>query len=98
MTGTWTITTNSPQGMMESTLSVTQQGTSFSGTMTSQMGTSPVADGTVAGRRVSWGLTLAMGGQSFTLTYEGEVTGNRMSGTVTAGTFGSFPFTGEKRP
>lgn len=99
VSGTWSITTNSPQGAMESTLTVTQQGSAFTGTMTSQMlGTSPVADGAVSGRRVTWNLNMSMGGQSFTLTYEGEVTGNRMSGTVSAGSFGSFPFTGEKRP
>jgi adenine deaminase len=99
LTGTWTITTNSPQGIMESTLEVTQSGTSFTGTMTSQMmGTSPVSDGTVNGRQVSWTMTPQFGGQGFTLTYAGEVDGTRMSGTVTAGDFGSFPFTGEKRP
>lgn len=99
LAGNWTITTSSPQGTMESTLNVTPSGSGFTGTMTSQMmGSSPVTDGTVEGRRVSWNTTVQFGGQSFTLTYAGELDGNRMSGTVTAGTFGSFPFTGEKRP
>lgn len=99
LSGTWTITTNSPQGTMESTMAVTQNGSGFTGTMTSQMmGTSTVTDGQIAGRRVSWSLNLTFGGQAFTLNYDGELDGTRMSGTVTAGTFGSFPFTGEKRP
>ncbi len=97
--GTWSITTNSPQGVMESVLAVEQQGSSFSGTMSTDMfGAQAVSDGQVTGRRVSWSLALSFGGQSFTLSYAGQIDGTRMSGTVTAGDFGSFPFTGEKRP
>jgi hypothetical protein len=84
---------------MESSLTATQDGASFSGTMVSQMmGTSQVSDGQVSGRRVSWSISMQFGGQAFTLNYAGDVDGTRMSGTVTAGEFGSFPFTGEKRP
>lgn len=97
--GTWTITSNSPQGAMESTLTVQQQGTAFTGTMSSQMlGSTPVADGVIADKRVTWSVTVTFGGQGFTITYAGEVEGTKMTGTVTAGSFGSFPFTGEKKP
>jgi hypothetical protein len=97
--GTWSITTNSPQGANTGTLTVTQQGTTFSGAMTSDIaGSAAVTDGKIEGRRVSWSVTLSFGGQSFTLNYAGEVDGNRVSGTVTAGEFGSFTFTGERRP
>ena len=99
MGGTWAITSNSPQGALESTLTVQQQANAFTGTMSSQMlGSAPVADGLIVGRKVTWSVTVTFGGQSFTVSYAGEVEGTKMSGTVTAGSFGSFPFTGEKKP
>ncbi len=96
--GAWTIVTNSPQGDSESTLTVTQEGAVFSGTMVSQLGSSAIEGGRIEGTKASWTITLDFGGQSFSLTYAGEVSGTRISGTVTAGEFGSFTFTGEKRP
>ena len=99
MGGTWAITSNSPEGGLESTLTVQQQANAFTGTMSSQMlGSAPVADGLIVGRKVTWSVTVTFGGQSFTVSYAGEVEGTKMSGTVTAGSFGSFPFTGEKKP
>lgn len=96
--GTWTIVTQSPQGTMEGSMTITQDGTAISGTMTSQMMGSTPFSGQVQGRRVSWTLSLNFGGQGIDLTYRAEVDGNRMTGTVAAGEFGSFTFTGEKRP
>jgi imidazolonepropionase-like amidohydrolase len=97
--GAWAITSNSPQGSIESTLTIQQSGNGFTGSMASQMmGTTPVADGMIAGKKVTWSVTVTFGGQSITISYAGEVEGSRMTGTVTAGSFGSFPFTGEKKP
>lgn len=97
--GTWRITTNSPQGISEAVLTVTQEGASFSGTMTSDMlGSSPVTDGQVRGPQARWSIRLSFGGQDFVLGYSGQVNGTRMSGNVTAGDFGTFTFTGEKQP
>ena len=97
--GTWTITSNSPQGSIESTLTIQQQGTAFTGSMTSQMmGTTQVTDGAIAGKKVTWSVTVTIGGQSFTISYAGEVEGSRITGTVTTGSVGSFPFAGEKKP
>jgi hypothetical protein len=97
--GVWTITSNSPQGAIESTLTAQQQGNAFTGSMASQMmGTTQVADGVIAGKKVTWSVIVTIGGQSITISYAGEVEGTKMTGTVTAGAFGSFPFTGEKKP
>ncbi len=97
--GTWTITTNSPQGATEGTFTVQQSGPNFSGIMTSpMMGSLPVSDGQITGRRATWSVSATFGGQSIQISYVGEIDGSRITGTVTAGSFGSFPFTGEKRP
>ena len=97
--GTWSLTTNSPQGATEGTLTLQQDGTTLTGTLVSDMlGTLPIKDGQLTGRRISWSVTVSFGGNSFNLTYTGEIDGTRMQGSVAAGDFGTFPFTGEKKP
>lgn len=96
--GTWVLTINSPQGPMDVTMTVTQSGGSFSGSMTSMLGTTSFDDGQIDGRSASWSMTIQMGGNAMTLTYQAQVDGTRMTGSVSLGQFGNAPFTGEKRP
>ena len=96
--GTWLMTLNSPQGVMEITMRFTQTGTTFAGTLTSTLGDQQVEDGQVAGRVVTWRSTVQFGGQALALSYRAEVDGNRMTGAAEVGTFGSSPFTAERRP
>ncbi len=98
LAGTWALNLASPQGPTDNTMTVTQSGNSFSGTMTSMMGTSEISEGQINGRTATWSMTLSFGGQSFTLSYKGEVDGNRISGTADLGSFGSANFTGERKP
>jgi imidazolonepropionase-like amidohydrolase len=96
--GTWTMNLAAPQGPMDLTMTLTQSGSSFSGAMTSMMGTQDISEGQVNGRTVTWSMTIQMGGQSITLNYRGEVDGNRMTGTAELGSFGSATFTAERKP
>ncbi|HEV8598172.1 MAG TPA: amidohydrolase family protein [Gemmatimonadales bacterium] len=98
MAGTWALNLTSPQGPMDITMVLTQSGSSFSGTMTSMMGTSDISEGQITGRTATWSMTLQFGGQSITLNYRGEVDGNRMTGTAELGSFGSATFTAERKP
>lgn len=95
--GTWLLTLNSPQGTLDQTLILTADGDQLGGTIATQFGTLPVA-GRATGTSLAWSATMARGGQSFDLTFDAAVAGDRMTGTVTAGTFGSFPFSGVKQP
>jgi L-seryl-tRNA(Ser) seleniumtransferase len=96
--GTWALNLISPQGPMDITMVVTQNGSGFSGTMTSMMGTNDISEGQIAGRTATWSMTLQVGGQSITLNYRGEVDGNKMTGTAELGSFGSATFTAERKP
>jgi len=98
LAGTWSVTVNSPQGSQTSTMTLTQEGSGFSGSMVNEMGTSPVADGQVSGSSVSWSITISTGGQSITVTFRGELEGSRIRGTAELGAYGSAPFTAEKNP
>lgn len=95
--GTWTLTLNSPQGTLDQTLVLTADGDQLGGTLATQFGTLPIT-GRATGTSLAWSATMAMGGQSFDLAFDAAVAGERMTGTVTAGTFGSFPFSGVKQP
>ncbi|MEW5915814.1 MAG: amidohydrolase family protein [Gemmatimonadota bacterium] len=96
--GTWVATTQSPQGSMQGTLTINQNGDSFTGTMTSDFGSATISDGEISGRNISWSISLNPGGQLITVTYQGQVDGDRITGRATAGEFGSFPFSAQRRP
>ena len=98
MGGTWVVNLSSPQGPMDITFTVAQSGATFSGTMTSMMGTQEISDGQIAGRTATWSMTIPVGGQSMTINYRAEVDGNQMTGTADLGSFGSATFTAQRRP
>ena len=98
MGGVWDLTINAPQGAQQASLTVTQNGASFTGTMTSERGTTDISGGTISGQRVEWSMSMSINGQTMTLNYSATVDGSRISGSVSVGDFGTFPFTGEKRP
>lgn len=97
--GTWDLTVNSPQGAVQTTMTVTQSGAAFSGSMTNPAGGSvEIADGRLSGRTATWSISIVLGGQTIVASFTGEVEGNRMRGTAMVGEFGTSSFTGEKRP
>jgi hypothetical protein len=96
--GTWAVTANTPQGSQTMTMTLTQTGESFSGSMSGEMGSLPITDGQITGRSASWSITIQMGGQSMTVSFRGDVEGTRMRGTAELGAFGSASFTAEKNP
>jgi len=96
--GTWAMTLNSPQGPLDITMTMSQTGTTVTGSMTSMMGTQTIDEGQVNGRNVSWSMTMQVGGQSITIQYRGQVEGTRMTGSAELGSFGSATFTAEKKP
>jgi len=96
--GTWTMTVNSPQGAVTSTLTLTQTGDALDGQMQSEFGTATISDGRVNGRNVSWQASLQIGGERTTMNFEGEADGNRITGRLRAGEMGTMTFTAERRP
>ncbi|MGH7696186.1 MAG: amidohydrolase family protein [Gemmatimonadaceae bacterium] len=97
--GPWTVTTQSPQGTVQSTMTITQSGDSFEGTSVSEFGTAQITDGAISGRNISWSISITPpGAPAITVKYEGQLDGDRMTGRATAGEFGTFPFTAQRRP
>lgn len=97
--GGWSVTTNAPQGTMLGTMTINQSGDSFDGTMTSEFGTATITNGAINGRSISWSISITPpGSPPIAVTYEGQLDGDRITGRATAGEFGSFPFSAQRRP
>lgn len=80
-------------------MTITQSGDSFEGTSVSEFGNAPITDGAINGRSISWSISITPpGAPAITVKYEGQLDGDRMTGRATAGEFGTFPFTAQRRP
>lgn len=97
LTGTWNVTTSAGAQQIPGTLMLQQQGTRLTGRVETPFGTADITDGSATGNGFRVSTTLNIEGQSTDLTFEGTVSGNQMSGTVTSSR-GSFPFSGTRTP
>lgn len=93
--GKWNITVNSPMGAQKSVLELNADGAVLTGTGATPQGPQPIANGKVDGNNVSWDFSVTTP-MPMTLGFAGTVEGDKISGKVKAGAFGSFPFSGER--
>lgn len=93
--GTWNVTVNSPMGAQKSSVTLKADGTTLTGTGSGPDGVKDIADGKVSGNDVSWKISISSP-FPMTLEFAGVVDGDKIAGSVKAGTFGSFPFAGER--
>ena len=91
--GKWEITINSPMGAQKAQLDIKSDGANLTGTQTAQGNSQPVANGKVDGTKLTWSANLTSP-MPMTLEFTGTVDGDKLSGSVKAGAFGSFPFSG----
>lgn len=93
--GKWNTIAKSPMGDQAGVLTVDSSGDAFTGTWSGAMGTTEVRDGKVDGDKLSWKMDVTVP-MPMTIDCEATVSGNSMTGTATAGAFGSFPLTGTR--
>src|ERR1700753_4234847 len=93
--GTWNVTVNSPMGAQPSTLNLKQDGAALTGTQSAQGTTQDIANGKVDGDTVTWSNSITTP-FPMTLEFTGKLAGDTLNGSVKAGSFGSFPFTGKR--
>lgn len=92
--GKWKFTINSPMGAQGGTIDIKTSGDSLTGDVQSAVGAMQVS-GKVAGSKLTWRLPIT---QPMPMDLDVAVTvdGDKFAGDVTAGSFGSFPITGER--
>jgi hypothetical protein len=92
--GKWQLTINTPLGAQQSTLTISADGDSLSGTQGAASGDErPIEDGTIAGDNLSWKASITKP-MPMTLEFSATVQGDSMSGSVKLGPFGTQSFRG----
>jgi hypothetical protein len=93
--GTWNLTLQTPVGERAATLALSSSGTTLNGQQSAEGNTENIFDGTINGNAVAWKVNISRP-MPMTLEFNGTVEGNMLSGSMKAGSFGSWPFTGQR--
>jgi hypothetical protein len=93
--GTWNLTMQTPMGERVSKLTLSTAGGSLTGQQEAEGNTTEIAEGTVSGNELSWTVSIT-NPMPLTLTFNGTVDGNSLTGNADTGMFGSFPFQGTR--
>jgi hypothetical protein len=93
--GNWEITINSPMGAQKAKLELVSKDGALTGTQHAQGSSQPLANGKADGDTVSWSANITSP-MPLTLEFSGAVEGDAIKGSVKAGAFGSFPFSGTR--
>jgi hypothetical protein len=93
--GKWEIVINSPMGAQKATLDLATDGNALTGTQQAAQGSGPLENGKVDGNALTWSAKITSP-MPLTLDFNGTVDGDKLSGSVKAGAFGSFPFSGSR--
>ena len=94
--GAWKITMNTPMGARDATLELTSNGSIMSGKWSGQQGAQEFSDGTVEGNNIAFQVTMAGPMGSMLLRFKGTIDGDKISGNVELGSFGSSTFSGAR--
>lgn len=93
--GSYNCVTKTPMGDQTSTFTVTPDGDSFTGNNIGQMGSMDVEAGKVEGNTLIWQMKMTTP-MPITLDCKATIDGDTLTGTVTAGMFGTFPMEGTR--
>lgn len=94
--GEWNLTVNSPQGELSVKMNIRKEGSGFSGTMNTPMGTAELRDLAMEGNKMTAKLTIPAGNNQMEATLTATVEGDSIKGALALGQMGTFDFTGSK--
>jgi len=93
--GNWNITLSTPLGDRDATLTLKSDGGALTGKQAADGNEADIVDGTVNGNDVAWKASIT-NPMPLTLAFTGKVDGDAISGDVSIGPMGSFPFKGTR--
>jgi imidazolonepropionase-like amidohydrolase len=98
--GTWSYSTETPQGNSTGVIKIKNDGGTYTGTITSSMSgqESPLKSVTLDGNTLTFSFGFNAGGSELPIDVSVKLDGNEFEGTMTAGQYGSFPMKGTKEP
>ncbi len=97
VSGDWEITSEGREGPMTRDAHFEQDGENITVTMQGFRGDEMTGEGTIKGNEIEWSFNLTTQRGDMTITYNGNVEGDTMSGTVQFGDFGSREWTAKKK-
>lgn len=98
--GSWSTTTDSPQGKSTNKVTFKKEGSNYSGTISGGRLPNEVAlkSVTLEGNSLTYTYTLNFGGRSVDVEVSATVEGDAFKGNANVGQFGSFTIEGKKEP
>lgn len=94
--GDWDVLIRTPMGPQEFLFSVKQDGSSFSGSASGELGSMDFSDGSIDGDEIRWSMRV-MKPFPMTLAVRATVEGSQLQGSVDAGMMGTMPLNGTRR-
>ena len=91
--GKWIWVVEAPGQTVELSVDLKQEGAAFAGTSVSMIGNATFEKGKVSGKTITAVLKAEVQGQPMDFAVEGTVDGDKITGTITGGAFGTLPFT-----
>jgi hypothetical protein len=89
--GKWNLTMETPMGERSSTLEVKTEGAALSGQQSAEGNATAIYDGSVSGNDIAWKVDISQP-MALTLEFSGAVEGDKMTGSVKLGMFGTSAF------
>lgn len=93
--GKWNVKIKTPMGEQGGLLELMADGASLTGSMSGNMGSVSIENGSVAGDAVKWSAKVTSP-MPITLEFDGKVAGDSLSGSVKLGAFGTSTFSGTR--
>ncbi|HEX5732738.1 MAG TPA: amidohydrolase family protein [Blastocatellia bacterium] len=94
--GEWELTVRTPQGDMNTRLSLRREGERLTGTLTGPTGATPVQNATMTGNQLRFTTSLQIGADTMEATVTATVEGDNIRGVISLAALGSFEFTGTR--
>ena len=94
--GSWSLVVQTPQGEINSQLTIRKDGEQIAGTLGTHMGAFAIKSGRITGNQLRLTATVDMGGESIDAIISGTIEGDSIRGTIVMGSMGSFEFTGTR--
>ena len=94
--GSWSLVVQTPQGDINSQLTLTKDGEQIGGTLGTPNGTVAIKSGRLNGNQLRLTATVNIDGESIEAIISGTIEGDSMRGSIVMGAMGSFEFTGTR--
>lgn len=97
VSGEWEMTISSPRGERTSVMTIEQNGDKITVTMEGFRGNEMIGEGTITGEDIEWTVKMDTPRGEFSITYNGTVSGDTMSGEAQMGDRGSMEWSAKKK-